>query len=75
MLLACLQRDRYTSSVLVALLQGLEDSPGEGIGLGLAQEALAGLAAILPLVDAKQALDLQASLALRIRPFFTKVDI
>ncbi|KAF4526800.1 hypothetical protein B566_EDAN016627 [Ephemera danica] len=66
------QRERYTSMVLDALLQGLEDSPGEGVGLGLAQEALAGLAAILPVVDSKHVVDLQATLALRVRPFFTK---
>jgi len=56
----------------VALLQGLEDSPGEGRAAGLAKEALFGLAAILPHVPKQQLGSMQSNLVLRVIPFLTK---
>lgn len=57
---------------MVALLQGLEETPGEGRAAGLAREALSGLARILPYVPPEQLGSMQSSLMLRVTPFLTK---
>ncbi|XP_059474983.1 maestro heat-like repeat-containing protein family member 1 [Neocloeon triangulifer] len=68
-------RERYVFSVLVALLQGLEETPGEGKAAGLATEALFGLAAVLPHVAKKQVGEMQSSLMFRVTPFLTKESV
>ncbi|CAB3366431.1 Hypothetical predicted protein [Cloeon dipterum] len=65
-------RERYVFSVFVALLQGLEETPGEGKAAGMATEALSGLAAVLPHVTKQQVGEMQSSLVLRVTPFLTK---
>jgi hypothetical protein len=57
---------------MVALLQGLEETPGEGRAAGLAREALSGLASIVPFVPPEQLGSMQSSLVLRVTPFLTK---
>lgn len=57
---------------MVALLQGLEETPGEGRAAGLAREALSGLASIVPFVPPDQLGGMQSSLVLRVMPFLTK---
>lgn len=57
---------------MVALLQGLEETPGEGRAAGLAREALSGLASIVPFVPPEQLGSMQSNLVLRVTPFLTK---